>query len=316
MGFNNWPYTNFQDLNLGWILRTYKNAIDNSTEAKAKAEAVEDEVGTYSDRISNAENNASEALNTANSVSDVAENAVTIATRAENTANGISATAQNALAVANQANATANSIKQTCNLIVSGNTVTYNGVVLTGADIHQLFADGKYPYCIYSDGNGTNYVYKPDVYAVLGSLYTQSFTCITPASAAGADYELLKRLVIINGAPQFATDVELASTDYVDSQSGGGSTDAVLYTAQTLTSAQKRQARSNIGAGKSTVTVSNSVMTIVDADTGSQNAYPIGGTGDLPAVSTADNGKFLRVVSGAWAAATVPNAETTSFGTL
>ena len=33
----------------------------------------------------------------------------------------------------------------------------------------------------------------------------------------------------------------------------------------------------------------------------------------LPVVSSSDNDKFLRVVSGAWAAATVPSAETASF---
>ena len=33
----------------------------------------------------------------------------------------------------------------------------------------------------------------------------------------------------------------------------------------------------------------------------------------LPVVSASDNGKFLRVVSGAWAAATVPSAEDASF---
>lgn len=33
----------------------------------------------------------------------------------------------------------------------------------------------------------------------------------------------------------------------------------------------------------------------------------------LPVVSTSDNGKFLRVVGGEWAAATVPSAETSSF---
>lgn len=33
----------------------------------------------------------------------------------------------------------------------------------------------------------------------------------------------------------------------------------------------------------------------------------------LPVVSSSDNGKFLRVVSGAWAAETVPSAETASF---
>lgn len=34
----------------------------------------------------------------------------------------------------------------------------------------------------------------------------------------------------------------------------------------------------------------------------------------LPAVTASDNGKFLRVVSGAWAAQTVPSAESNSFG--
>ena len=37
-----------------------------------------------------------------------------------------------------------------------------------------------------------------------------------------------------------------------------------------------------------------------------------GGTG-LPTVTTANNGQFLRVVNGAWAASTVPNAEEASF---
>lgn len=35
---------------------------------------------------------------------------------------------------------------------------------------------------------------------------------------------------------------------------------------------------------------------------------------ELPTVTASDNGKFLRVVSGAWAAATVPAAENNSFG--
>lgn len=35
---------------------------------------------------------------------------------------------------------------------------------------------------------------------------------------------------------------------------------------------------------------------------------------ELPTVTASDNGKFLRVVSGSWAAATVPAAESNSFG--
>ena len=34
----------------------------------------------------------------------------------------------------------------------------------------------------------------------------------------------------------------------------------------------------------------------------------------LPAVTTANNGQFLQVVNGAWAAATIPSAEGVTFG--
>lgn len=47
---------------------------------------------------------------------------------------------------------------------------------------------------------------------------------------------------------------------------------------------------------------------------GSTGGGNTGGTGGgLPSVTTADNGKFLRVVDGAWAAAAVPSAEGVSF---
>lgn len=43
-------------------------------------------------------------------------------------------------------------------------------------------------------------------------------------------------------------------------------------------------------------------------------SLPSGGGGsDLPSVTSSDNGKFLRVVNGAWAAASVPNANGVSF---
>lgn len=47
--------------------------------------------------------------------------------------------------------------------------------------------------------------------------------------------------------------------------------------------------------------------------TAAQVQTAISSVRQLPAVSAGDNGKFLRVVSGAWAAATVPSAETASF---
>jgi len=43
------------------------------------------------------------------------------------------------------------------------------------------------------------------------------------------------------------------------------------------------------------------------------NAIAQSGGAGLPAVTASDNGKFLRVVSGAWAAETVPAAEGSAF---
>lgn len=71
---------------------------------------------------------------------------------------------------------------------------------------------------------------------------------------------------------------------------GGGGGNAVLYTPQELTDEQMSQARANIGA-----------VSIDEAGD------------ELPVVTTSDNGKFLRVVSGTWSAATVPSAEAASF---
>ena len=52
------------------------------------------------------------------------------------------------------------------------------------------------------------------------------------------------------------------------------------------------------------------------ASAGSENAYARGDhvhPRELPNVTTADNGKFLRVVSGAWAAVSIANANGGSF---
>ena len=48
-------------------------------------------------------------------------------------------------------------------------------------------------------------------------------------------------------------------------------------------------------------------VTSVNGKTGAVTVH------EVPAVTTADNGKFLRVVNGAWAAATVNNANGVSF---
>lgn len=87
----------------------------------------------------------------------------------------------------------------------------------------------------------------------------------------------------------------------------------VLHTQQELTETQKSQARTNIGITEwltSEDVVADS-PTPIDADT-------LGGRAPgefMPAikVTTADNGKFLRVVNGAWAVASLDRAEEVDF---
>ena len=71
MAFNNFPYTNFQDLNLGWILQTYKEALTKATEALAKAVSAENTAAGYSEQINTANANASEALSIARNANEV-----------------------------------------------------------------------------------------------------------------------------------------------------------------------------------------------------------------------------------------------------
>lgn len=71
MAFNNWPYTNFQDLNLGWIISTYKTALNKALEALGKANAVEAEVGTYTDQINAATLTANQAMDIARNANEV-----------------------------------------------------------------------------------------------------------------------------------------------------------------------------------------------------------------------------------------------------
>lgn len=51
MAFNNFPYTNFQDLNLDWIMRNVKTALLNSSDAVETANNLKNFVETYFDNL-------------------------------------------------------------------------------------------------------------------------------------------------------------------------------------------------------------------------------------------------------------------------
>lgn len=79
--------------------------------------------------------------------------------------------------------------------------------------------------------------------------------------------------------------------------SGGGTlTGAVRYdTQQSLQTTDKEQARSNIGAGKTTVSVSGNTMTIKDEESGASSTHSLVSGGALPAIAAGDAFKHLRV---------------------
>lgn len=118
-----------------------------------------------------------------------------------------------------------------------------------------------------------NFQYRPDLRRVL---YTMS--SITVSGEATYDIEAgalidsdthFRRFVELQDdtAEQFAMksapteDMHIATKKYVDEKAaGGGADNAVLYTAQTLTDAQKKQARVNIGASGITIPSANGAI--------------------------------------------------------
>lgn len=69
--FERWPWTSFQNLNLDWLMQAVKKAVTRSAEAIAKATAVETELGTYTNRINEANENANQALSIARNANEV-----------------------------------------------------------------------------------------------------------------------------------------------------------------------------------------------------------------------------------------------------
>ena len=145
-------------------------------------------------------------------------------------------------------------------------------------------------------------------------------------SLPGGGTKIIGHMVTITDA---AGDHTFNVMNGEDGEGGGGSTEAVLYIAQALTDAQKTQARTNIGAGTyskpsggipKTDLASDVQTSLGKADTALQQHQSLSGYAtetyvqqqiaaipdELPAVTAADNGKFFRVVNGAWAAQAVP----------
>ena len=102
-----------------------------------------------------------------------------------------------------------------------------------------------------------------------------------------------------------------------------GKADSALQEHQSLDAYRTASAQDAIDAAQNTAIAAKAntadVYTKTEIDnkgyqTAAQVQTAISGVRQLPAVTASDNGKFLRVVSGAWAAASLPSAESSSFG--
>ena len=303
MAFNNFPYTNFQDLNLGWIIAKCKEAI-------AKATAVEIEVGTYSDRISNAEAEADSARNIANTARGEALNAQSDATSAISIGQAAQGSADAAMSAANAAMSAANDAQDDA-ASAEQNAATalqLAGVADTNAqnalndylDVHiSVYQDNS----VQADKNADqilaavtankkirftaddartgdthvtfDYLINP-VENTVSDIDIQVFfdTSVSSSSLTFLYITFTKRLRT-GGVTTYSTiggDVTFSGGG-----GGGGSADAVLYTVQTLAPLQRAQARNNIGAGHYNIGISQdeAAITITDVDTGSVNSYAI-----------------------------------------
>lgn len=306
MAFNiweRWPWTSFQNLNLDWLMKAMKEAV-------TRAEAVEAEVGTYSQRISDAEAEAESARNTANTAraealnaqSD-ATNAISIGQAAQGIADAAMSAANAAMSAANDAQDDAASAEQN-----AATALQLAGVADTNAqnalndylDVHiSVYQDNS----VQADKNADQilaavtankkirftaddartgdthvtfeYLINP-VENTVSDIDIQVFfdTSVSSSSLTFLYITFTKRLRT-GGVTTYSTiggDVTFSGGG-----GGGGPADAVLYTVQTLAPLQKAQARNNIGAGHYNIGISQdeAVITITDVDTGSVNSYAI-----------------------------------------
>lgn len=162
--FENFPYTNFHNLNLDWIIKVLKNAITELEEIQTNWESVRDTANTAKTTADTAAVKAENARITANGAMTKADAAKTQSENAELTANAARVTAEDAQAtshesdekaaraeiVAGAAQSTANAAKKTADgvdakattaLENSTNAVTTADAAKKTADAAKTIAD-------------------------------------------------------------------------------------------------------------------------------------------------------------------------------
>lgn len=304
MAFNNWPFTNFQDLNLDWVLRKVREAVAQATQAATT-------VAGYATRLLNIENSDStqnsriSALETRNGQQDSELN--TLRTGVSNNSRAIGTLEQYSVRVTVQNFDEADKIIARNNIGAGTSTVTYDDedlvltiedaltgeletVNLSGAtggydNIRKLVYNETTGNVVFYDGTSStpitgeeviiNFMSNGKIFAFMegglvsgGSVTYNLYMPLTYDTNNGVlFYRIYNNNIEIVRLPM-NSNVAVKTTTTI-----GGNPNAVLYILQTLTGAEKAQARTNIGAGTSTtrVNASDGTITITDPTFASGN---------------------------------------------
>lgn len=103
-----YPYTDFHELNLDWILKETKNTSDLANQANANATSAKETADSVSAQLNQAVGDSAEAKATANQAKSIAETATTNANQANQTANTAQTDANQALSISADAQTKAN----------------------------------------------------------------------------------------------------------------------------------------------------------------------------------------------------------------
>lgn len=300
--FERWPWTSFQNLNLDWILRNMKEAVEKATKAS-------ENVGSFDDRITQNSNDIAQLL----------------------------------LDVEN--------IARPLRIFVNSNLdVLHAAYPMTGGEIYDLIAGKEYlpfieylnEYYMLADIQTNALVFQKLHIPTIGNPYIKILTI--PLTESRAGYTIKEWTG--GGGGGGSDDIRIVK---ITAKNNGYTSDTAYAQIIAAMNAGQHIAMQLLSGGNvimETATVflygNNNYIVFINPQSfldangqmrgfiidSSNNVKNLSGpqyiTADffmnyylprlLPAVSATDNGKFLRVVNGSWAAATVPAAEDTEFG--
>lgn len=318
-----WPWTSFENLNLDWLMKAVKQAVTTANAAAAS-------VGQFDARIT-ANTNAIEQLGidveTISSVARVFVNSQLEARYRGNLITGAELVSMlqthgdlpfveyNGEVYALDTASAAGDLRFSMGHTVSG----FNDLVIRHIMIPAQSSTAAYSITNVSAGGGSDDVFTVIItdrgdYADPEYIFDSTFDTIRSQMDAGRTPVFLIKWPLSGGSQYNACGNVVVTTSYIDVYDPLSSLTIGkwrIYPDNTI-------ARFNVIAQLATLDniFQYAVTTTPQTFTAAEQAIARGNIGivDLPTVTAADNGKFLRVVSGAWAAATVPSAESTSFG--